>query len=131
MSPLKHSKSFAARMGTLERQPLEDRRLPVGRVRRRLAVRRRDGRNEDDLEERRPRRRVPHGRLIISDAGFTVDKQGESIEEQTEMVLLQSKTLTADDPAFRAAIADAIKTVSAFPQVSKRALAARSRARPV
>ena len=34
------------------------------------------------------------------------------------MVLLQSKTLTADDPAFHAAIADAVKTVSAFPQVS-------------
>jgi uncharacterized membrane protein YdfJ with MMPL/SSD domain len=56
---------------------------------------------------------------IISDAGFTLDKQGESIEKQTEMVLLQSKTMTADDPAFRAAIADAVKTVSAFPQVSE------------
>ena len=47
---------------------------------------------------------------IISDAGFAVDKNGESIEEQGEMVLIQSKTLTAKDPAFRAAIADAVKT---------------------
>ena len=28
------------------------------------------------------------------------------------MVLIQSKTLTATDPAFRAAIADAIKTLA-------------------
>ena len=32
---------------------------------------------------------------IISDAGFAVDKNGESTEELGEMVLLQSKTLTA------------------------------------
>ena len=50
---------------------------------------------------------------IISDAGFAVDKNGESTEEQGEMVLIQSKTLTANDPAFRAAIADAVEDARA------------------
>ena len=59
------------------------------------------------IAERRERGRVPHRRHDhLDDAGFTVDKNGETIEEQTEMVLIQSKTLTAKDPAFRAAIAD-------------------------
>ena len=35
------------------------------------------------------------------------------------MVLLQSKTLTVDDPAFRAAIADTLRTVRSFPEVQK------------
>ena len=35
------------------------------------------------------------------DAGFAVDKNGKSTEEQGEMVLIQSKTLTAKDPAFQ------------------------------
>ena len=35
------------------------------------------------------------------------------------MVLLQSKTLTVTDPAFRAAIADAVKTFGTFPEVQK------------
>ncbi len=56
---------------------------------------------------------------MISDAGFTVDDKGESIEELGEMVLVQSKTLTAKDPAFRAAIDDAQKTLNAFPKVRK------------
>ena len=34
--------------------------------------------------------------MILDKAGFTVDKKGETIEEQTEMVLIQSKTLTAN-----------------------------------
>jgi uncharacterized membrane protein YdfJ with MMPL/SSD domain len=56
---------------------------------------------------------------IIDEAGFTVDASGETIEEQTEMVLLQSKTLTVKDPAFKAAIADTVKTLEAFPKVRK------------
>ncbi len=56
---------------------------------------------------------------IINDAGFNLDKKGENIEEQSEMVLFQStsKTLTVKDPAFRAAIKDAEKTLARFPQV--------------
>jgi RND superfamily putative drug exporter len=56
---------------------------------------------------------------IIDRAGFTVDADGKSIEEQGEMVLLQSKTLTVEDPAFRAAIADAVETVDSFPEAQK------------
>ena len=56
---------------------------------------------------------------IISDAGFSVDKQGNSTKEQGEMVLIQSKTLTAKDPGFRVVVADAVNAVQSFPQVSK------------
>ena len=50
---------------------------------------------------------------IIADAGFNRD------DEQTEFVLIQSKTLTTDDPAFQAAIEDATRTLDGFPQVRK------------
>src|SRR5918994_7627214 len=50
----------------------------------------------------------------IVEAGFP-----ESPDEQAEIVLIQSKTLTADDPAFKAAIEDVTKTLDAFPKVRK------------
>ena len=50
----------------------------------------------------------------IVEAGFP-----ESPDEQSEIVLLQSKTLTADDPAFKAAIADVTKTLDGYPNVRK------------
>ena len=50
----------------------------------------------------------------IIEAGFP-----ETADEQGEIVLIQSKTLTADDPAFKAAIEDVTKTLDAFPQVRK------------
>ena len=50
----------------------------------------------------------------IIEAGFP-----QSPEEQGEIVLLQSKTLTADDPAFQAAIKDVMKTLDAYPNVRK------------
>ncbi len=50
----------------------------------------------------------------IVEAGFP-----QSPDEQSEIVLIQSKTLTADDPAFKAAIADVVKTLDAFPKVRK------------
>ena len=56
---------------------------------------------------------------IISDAGFTVDDKGESIESTGEMVLVQSKTLTAKDPAFRAAIEDAHEDPQRLPEGPK------------
>ena len=65
---------------------------------------------------------------IISDAGFAVDKKGESTEEQGEMVLVQSKTLTATDPAFRAAIADTVERRAVVPAGEQAALAAGTRA---
>jgi len=49
---------------------------------------------------------------IIRDGGFKLD-------EQSEYVLVQSKTETADDPAFRAVVDDAIASLEAFPQVTR------------
>ena len=50
---------------------------------------------------------------LIEEAGFN------RADEQTEFVLVQSKTLTAADPAFKAAIEDAAKTLAAFREVRK------------
>ena len=50
----------------------------------------------------------------IVEAGFP-----QSPDEQGEIVLIQSKTLTADDPAFKAAITDVVKTLDAYPKVRK------------
>ena len=48
------------------------------------------------------------------EAGFP-----KAADEQGEIVLIQSKTLKADDPAFKAVIADVAKTVDGFPQARK------------
>ena len=56
---------------------------------------------------------------IIHDAGFTVDEKGESIVEEAEMVLLQSAKLTPRDPAFRAAIRDVVTTLRGDERLSK------------
>ncbi len=50
----------------------------------------------------------------IIDAGFP-----QSADEQGEIVLIQSKTLKATDPAFKAAIEDVTKTLDAMPKVRK------------
>jgi putative drug exporter of the RND superfamily len=50
---------------------------------------------------------------IIEEAGFSVNAEGESIAEQSEMVLLQSAKLTPKDPAFQAAVRDVVKTLRA------------------
>jgi uncharacterized membrane protein YdfJ with MMPL/SSD domain len=50
----------------------------------------------------------------IIEAGFPA-----KTDEQGEIVLIQSKTLTADDPAFEAAIVDVAKTLDEFPNVTK------------
>ena len=117
MSPLKHSKSLAARMGRwsanhwktavfgwlafvvasvflgiqLGTTFIDERDANVG-----------ESRTADQMIDR---------------ALFNADENGKSIEELGEMVLLQSKTLTVTDPAFRAAISDAVRTVRSFPEV--------------
>ncbi len=50
----------------------------------------------------------------IIEAGFP-----QTNDEMGEIVLIQSKTLNASDPAFRAVITDVTKTLDAFPQVTK------------
>ena len=49
---------------------------------------------------------------IIRDAGFKLD-------EQREYVLVQSKTQTASDPAFRAVVTAAIAKLETYPKVTK------------
>ena len=74
--------------GPLERQPLEDSRRPAGSPSSscRVFVGMQVGtkqikQNDTNVGESHTADK------IISDAGFTVDKKGETIEEQTEMVL--------------------------------------------
>ena len=118
MSPLKHSKSFAARMGRWSGSHWKTAvagwlafvvlsvfvGMQVGTAQ--------IDRNDANVGESRTADR------IIADAGFAVDKNGKSIDEQGEMVLLQSKTLTMKDTAFRVAIADTVKALQAFPKVT-------------
>ena len=118
MSPLKHSKSFAARMGRWSGSHWKTAvagwlafvvlsvfvGMQVGTTQ--------IDRNDANVGESRTADR------IIADAGFAVDKNGKSIDEQGEMVLLQSKTLTVKDTAFRDAIADTVKALQAFPKVT-------------
>ena len=56
---------------------------------------------------------------IIDAAGFNNDAKGKEVEQQMELVLLQSKKLTVSDPAFKAAIADTEATLRRFPQVTQ------------
>jgi RND superfamily putative drug exporter len=52
------------------------------------------------------------GDHLIRDGGFPQD-------EQSEYVLVQSKTATVDDPAFRAVVDDAVSTLGGYRQVEK------------
>ena len=60
----------------------------------------------------------------IIEAGFP-----EAADEQGEIVLIQSKTLKADDPAFKAAIEDVAKTLDGVPEGPQARHAARGRSR--
>ena len=105
--------------GSLERPPPEDRDLRLACVRHRLVRdRHRDvgmktiDENDFNVGEAR---KADH---IIRDAGFKLD-------EQMEYVLVQSKTQTATDPAFRAVVDDAIATLDGFRAGREAPLAAR------
>ncbi len=56
---------------------------------------------------------------ILDEAGFIVNEQGETVEELGQMVLVQSKTLTADDGAFRAVVEDVERTLHTLPEARK------------
>jgi uncharacterized membrane protein YdfJ with MMPL/SSD domain len=117
MTPLKHSKSFAARMGRWSANHWKTAvagwiLFVVASVFLSMQFQTTYiDPNEANVGESRKADR------IIDEAGFTVDAKGESIEKQSEMVLLQSKTLTVGDRAFRLAIADAVETLESFPQL--------------
>ncbi|HET9287600.1 MAG TPA: MMPL family transporter [Gaiella sp.] len=119
MSPLKQSRSFAARMGGWSASHWKTAVFGwLAFVVVSVFVSMQLGttfidQNEANVGESRK------ADQIIDRAGFNVDANGETIEEQGEMVLLQSKTLTVQDPAFRAAIQDAVRTVRSFPEAQK------------
>ena len=112
MSPLKKSKNIAARMG---RWSAGHRKIAIfgwlAFVIAAFAI----GMNvktqyidENDFNVGEARK-ADH---IIADGGFSLD-------EQSEYVLVQSDTLTASDPAFRAVVTDAVKALDRAPQVEK------------
>ncbi|MFL6035293.1 MAG: MMPL family transporter, partial [Gaiellaceae bacterium] len=119
MSPLKHSKSFAARVGGWSARHWKTAVagwlvFVVASVFVGMQVGTNQIKETDaNVGESRTADR------IISDGGFSLDKEGQSTEQQFEMVLIQSKTLTTAAPAFRAAIADTEATLRSFPQVTK------------
>jgi RND superfamily putative drug exporter len=119
MTPLKHSKNLAARMGRWSANHWKTAVFGwIAFVAVALVLGMQIGTTFIDERDANvgESRTADH---IIDEAGFAVDKNGESIQEQFEMVLLQSDTLTVGAPAYRAAIADAEKTLATFPQVTK------------
>ena len=111
MSPLRHSTNVAARMG---RWSARHRRTAIfgwlAFVVAAFAIGTAVGmqtidQNDSNVGEAR---RADH---IIRDGGFSLD-------EQSEYVLVQSKTATVTDPAFRAVVVDASAAVERFPQVT-------------
>ena len=110
MTPLATSRNFAARMG---RWSAQHRKIAIfgwlafvvvavalGSVLGTTYI----DKNDTNVGEAR---QADH---MIRDAGFNVD-------EQTEYVLIQSKTHTASDPEFRAVIQDTVAALARFEQV--------------
>ena len=114
MTPLKHSQNFAARMGRWSAGHWKTAVVAwFAFVVLALFMGMQVGTKSIDPNDKNvgEARTADH---IINDAGFNLDKNGENIEEQGEMVLFQStsKASTVNDPAFRAAITDAEKTLA-------------------
>jgi uncharacterized membrane protein YdfJ with MMPL/SSD domain len=119
MSPLKHSTNLAARMGrwsTAHRKTAIFGWLAFVIVA--FAIGTMTGTKQIDQNDANVGESRTADR-IIDDAGFTVDAKGETIQESSEMVLLQSKTLTIKDAPFRAAVRDAEATLGAYPEVTQ------------
>jgi len=112
MSPLKHSRNVAARMGRWSARHRKTAifgwlafvvaafalgmAIPMQKI------------DEADWNVGEARK----GDHIIRDGGFALD-------EQSEFVLVQSDTKTVDDPAFRAVVTDAVATLRGFDEVDK------------
>jgi uncharacterized membrane protein YdfJ with MMPL/SSD domain len=112
MSPLKHSTNIAARMG---RWSAKHRKTAIfgwlAFVIASFVIGSAVGLqtiDETDFNVGEARR----GDHIIRDGGFKLD-------EQSEYVLVQSASKTADDPAFRAVVGEAVAALDSFPQVTK------------
>jgi uncharacterized membrane protein YdfJ with MMPL/SSD domain len=111
VSPLKHSNNFAARMGRWSAGHWKTAvfgwlafvvaAFVIGNA---VGVRYLEDSDTNVGEARKADK--------IIDAGFTNDEQGE-------IVLVQSKQVTFNDPAFKAVVDDVAKTLETFPQVSE------------
>jgi RND superfamily putative drug exporter len=119
MSPLKHSKSVAARMGRWSANHWKTAVIGwLAFVVLSVFV----GMQVGTRQIKQSEANVGESHVadkIISDAGFSLDKNGDSTTEQFEMVLIQSRTHSPADPAFRATIADTERTLRTFPQVTQ------------
>ena len=93
--------------GPLERHPPHEGGADLGALRRRGDRRRRHAPDLADRQVRAQRRRGRPGPTPSSKSSFDVEEEGLG-----EFVLVQSDTLTADDPAFKAAVADVERAVS-------------------
>ncbi len=112
MSPLKHSTNIAARMGRWSARHRKTAifgwlafvvaAFVVGGM---VGMKTID-RNDTNVGEART---ADH---IIRDAGFDLD-------EQSEYVLVQSRSTTVDDTAFRAVVGQVVSKLKTFPQVEK------------
>ncbi len=113
MSPLKHSNNFAARMGRWSANHWKT--AVFGWLAFVIASVFIGGQigtkylEDNDLAVGEAARATK-----MIEAGFP-----QSADEQGEIVLIQSKTLKASDPKFKAAIEDVTKTLEAFPKVRK------------
>jgi uncharacterized membrane protein YdfJ with MMPL/SSD domain len=112
MSPLKHSKNVAARMGRWSARHRKTAifgwlafvvaSFAIGTAVSMQTI------DEADWNVGEARK----GDHIIRDGGFELD-------EQSEFVLIQSETKTVDDAAFRAVVSDAVGSLRGFEQVTK------------
>jgi uncharacterized membrane protein YdfJ with MMPL/SSD domain len=111
MSPLRHSTNIAARMG---RWSANHRKTAIfgwlAFVIASFAIGTAIGMQTIDPNDTNvgEARRADH---IIRDGGFKLD-------EQSEYVLVQSKTKTASDPGFRSVVSNAVAALERFPQVT-------------
>ena len=122
MSPLKHSTNIAARMG---RWSARHRKTAIfgwlAFVFVAFAIGTAVGTQKIDDADANvgEARKADH---IIRDSGFAIDEQGE-------FVLVQSKTKTVDDPAFRAVVVQTVRAARRLPAGDEASLATRGRQR--
>src|SRR3954453_12217831 len=118
MSPLKHSKSFAARMGRWSADHWKTAVVGwLAFVVLSVFVGAQIGTTQIDKNDATVGESHKADR-IIADAGFSLDADGNTTAEQGEMVLVQAKQLPPQDAAFRAVVADAITSLNKHPQVT-------------
>jgi uncharacterized membrane protein YdfJ with MMPL/SSD domain len=113
LSPLKQSKNFAARMGRWSASHWKTAVFGwLAFVIAAFAIGTTVGTKY--LEESDSNVGETHRADQIIAAGFS-----QKVDEQGEIVLLQSKTLSPTDPAFKAAITDVAATLDGFPKATK------------